>query len=279
MESPAMDAAAVGHRPRLLQRLGWSHRDAVGFVVAVAASVAILINVLFWQAAPHPAPMVRSGVIAAIAVPPASTPAGPALAGSNTTLPRPRSADATPKAEQSKADLPKEHAKVASTGAVPGPAAQPGRVNAAVVSDIQRELSRRGYYDGQVDGKYGPRTDAAIRDFEQASGLRPSTEPNEALLRAIRGSAVRSRPAARPPMPLARPDPIGELLAPSKQVIAVQRALSEFGYGQIKPTGIVDPETQSAIQRFERERRLPVTGQLSHRVVRELAAITGRPLE
>jgi len=69
------------------------------------------------------------------------------------------------------------------------------------------------------------------------------------------------------------------LIAPSKQVIAVQRALSEFGYGQIKPTGIVDPETQSAIQKFERERKLPVTGHLSHRVVRELAAITGRPLE
>ena len=44
-------------------------------------------------------------------------------------------------------------------------------------------------------------------------------------------------------------------------------------------TGIVDPETQSAIEKFERERKLPVTGQLSHRVVRELAAITGRPLE
>jgi peptidoglycan hydrolase-like protein with peptidoglycan-binding domain len=111
------------------------------------------------------------------------------------------------------------------------------------------------------------------------AGLRPSAEPNEALLRAIKGSPVRSRPSARPQTPPARPDPIGELLAPSKQVIAVQRALSEFGYGQIKPTGLIDSETQSAIQKFERERKLPVTGQLSHRVVRELASITGRPLE
>ena len=33
---------------------------------------------------------------------------------------------------------------------------------------------RRGYYDGPVDGLYGPRTDTAIRDFERAAGLKPS---------------------------------------------------------------------------------------------------------
>ena len=96
---------------------------------------------------------------------------------------------------------------------------------------------------------------------------------------AIRRSAPNGAASAGANPAGSKPDPIGDLIAPSKQVIAVQRALSEFGYGQIKPTGIVDPETQSAIQKFERERKLPVTGQLSHRVVRELAAITGRPLE
>ena len=67
--------------------------------------------------------------------------------------------------------------------------------------------------------------------------------------------------------------------SPSKRVIALQRALAEYGYGQIKPSGIIDAETQAAIEKFERERKLPVTGQASDRVVRELAAMTGRPLE
>lgn len=172
--------------------------------------------------------------------------------------------------------------KVDSAAGVPIPPAPAARPSQTVISEIQRELHRRGFYEGVVDGRYGPRTDAAIRDFEHAAGLRSGSEPNEVLLRAIQRSSVRSRPAAqRPPVPVpeARPDPIAELIAPSKQVIAVQRALSEFGYGQIKPTGVIDPQTQSAIQKFERERGLPVTGQLSHRVVRELAAITGRPLE
>ena len=76
-----------------------------------------------------------------------------------------------------------------------------------------------------------------------------------------------------------RNDPIAELIAPSKRVLAMQRALADFGYGQIKPTGIFDPDTQAAIEKFERDRRLPVTGQVSDPLVRELAAMTGRPLE
>ena len=35
-------------------------------------------------------------------------------------------------------------------------------------------------------------------------------------------------------------------------------------------------ETQ---QKFERERKIPVTGQVSDRLVRELATVTGRPID
>lgn len=60
---------------------------------------------------------------------------------------------------------------------------------------------------------------------------------------------------------------------------AVQRALAEYGYGQLKPTGTIGPDTHAAIEKFERERKLPVTGQLSDRLVRELAAVIGHPVE
>ena len=69
------------------------------------------------------------------------------------------------------------------------------------------------------------------------------------------------------------------MIAPSKRVMAIQRALSDFGYGQIKPSGQFDPATKAAIEKFERDRKLPVTGQISDRLVRDLAATTGRPLE
>ena len=81
---------------------------------------------------------------------------------------------------------------------------------------------------------------------------------------------------ARPPAPIPPPP-----TAPggTRRVAALQRALTEYGYGQLKPTGTIGPDTQAAIQKFERERKLPVTGQVSDRLMRELTAVIGHPIE
>ena len=231
----------------LLRALGWSPRDAVGVVLGVFVTLAILINVLFLQSGSHPAPMFKG----------ARGPVKTAVATESTSVPPAPSKVAAPAAPRS-----------------------PGEI----INDIQRELARRGYYDGAVDGLYGPKTDAAIRDFEQVAGLKPSTEPNDALLQAIVRSPAKAvkgttwATAAARPTPV-RSDNVIERTAASKRVIALQRALAEYGYGQIKPSGVVDPDTQAAIEKFERERKLPITGQASDRVARELTAMTGRPLE
>jgi peptidoglycan hydrolase-like protein with peptidoglycan-binding domain len=145
---------------------------------------------------------------------------------------------------------------------------------AELVAEIQRALADKGFYDGTIDGVWGGMTDAALRDFAQAAGLSIRSEANGDLLRIITASKVRA-----PRIKSTSSDPIAQLLAPSKRVLAVQRALSDFGYGQIKPTGIPDAATRAAIEKFERDHRLPVTGQVSDQLVRALAAMTGRPLE
>ena len=165
------------------------------------------------------------------------------------------------------------------TQATPVAPATVARSQAQIIGDIQRELARKGFYDGAADGIWGAKTDAAARDFVQAAGLKINTDASEGLLRAIVTSNAKA-PSGRAVAPApVRNDPIAELIAPTKQVLAIQRALSDFGYGQINPTGVYDPETKEAIEKFERDRRLPVTGQISDPFVRELAAMTGRPLE
>jgi peptidoglycan hydrolase-like protein with peptidoglycan-binding domain len=226
----------------LLTWMGQRPADVAAGTLAAVAAGAIMINALFLQSGPHPAP------IFANKPPPAAVQDdAPAAA-----LPRPRPAD------------------------VIGDVAANAKGRLDVVADIQRELTRRGFYDGSPDGFYGPKTDAAIRDFEQVAGLRPSAEPNDALLQAIVRSPVKAKPPATAPK---QNDPIANLLTPNSRVVAVQRALSSYGYGQITPSGLYDPETRAAIERFERERRLPVTGQISERLTRELTAMTGRPFE
>src|SRR5207247_7091894 len=93
-----------------------------------------------------------------------------------------------------------------TTGAVRIPRPRPGdpvkpesdaRPPADIVADIQRELERRGFYDGPIDGFHGPRTDAAIRDFEQAAGLKPAAQPTEELLQTILRSSATPAPASQ----------------------------------------------------------------------------------
>ena len=224
---------------RLAATIGRHPREFVGILMASAAVLAIFVNALFLQRGPHPAPI--------FATRPTMTQAAPVA------LPRPRAAAPA----------------VAPAAAV--------RSQVQIVGDIQRELSRKGFYDGAVDGIWGAKTDAAARDFVQAAGLKINAEATENLLHAIVASNAKA-PGGRPAVP-PRNDPIAELIAPTSRVLAIQRALSDFGYGQIKPTGVYDPDTKTAIEKFERDRRLPVTGQISEPVVRELAAMTGRPLE
>jgi hypothetical protein len=81
--------------------------------------------------------------------------------------------------------------------------------------------------------------------------------------------------AARPPAPI----PATTQSTGARRVAAVQRALTQYGYGQLKPTGAVGADTQAAISKFERDRKLPVTGQMSDRLVKELTVMIGHPID
>jgi rhodanese-related sulfurtransferase len=116
----------------------------------------------------------------------------------------------------------------------------------------------------------------------------PESRPAESPANLVKATGSLSvAPAAlaanvmRPPAPIpsTRNDPVANLITSPHRVASVQRTLTEYGYGQLKPTGTVGSDTQAAIQKFERDRKLPVTGQMSDRLVRELAAMTGRPID
>jgi len=239
---------------------GLDRKDYVAILCALLAAAAIVINALYLQSGPHPNPIFPNRRPPEATKSPVVAPQVSQKEQVAVAMPRPR-------------PLEPEAAK-----AEPAAPARPAR---EVVADIQKELSRRGFYEGIADGVYGAKTDVAIRDFEQAAGVRIGHEPNEAMLRAISRSGVKAAAAPAQARDVPRPpDPIAEILVPpARRVIAVQRVLAEFGYGQIKPNGNFDRETQDAIEQFERARKLPVTRQITPTLLRELAALSGRPLE
>ena len=95
------------------------------------------------------------------------------------------------------------------------------------------------------------------------------------VVKSTAASAAAPANVVRPPAPI----PATAQAAGARRVAAVQRALTQYGYGQLKATGAVGSDTQAAISKFERDRRLPVTGQMSDRLVRELTAMIGHPID
>ena len=235
--TPSADRQRPLRLPAVLRVFMSRPRECVLALAGTTATAAVVINGLFLQPGPHPAP------IFAIATPPATVVASAPAAA------RPRA----PVAEIMRSD----------------PAARP---RTEIIADIQRQLARRGFYDAPVDGSHGAKTDAAIREFEQSAGLKPTGEASEAMLQAIAKTPAATRSVS------IRKDPIAGLIASSRQLAAIQRALVDAGYGPLDANGILGADTHAVIERFERDRKMPVTGQVSERLVRELAAQTGRPL-
>ncbi len=234
------EVAPAGSGGGLAAAITTHPREFVGIVMAIAATVAIFVNALFLQHGPHPAPIFA-------------------------TRPLMRSVMMPPR--RASAPVPLEsHGKL--------------------VADIQQALSAKGFYDGAVDGLWGAKTDSAVRDFLRATGSNAGVDASETLLRAIQTSAVRADEAAAP----RANDPIARLLKPGapapapaqpsdKRVRAIQRVLAEFGYGQIKPTGVIDTNTKVAIEKFQREHAMAATGEVTDKLVQSLGALAGHPLE
>ena len=132
--------------------------------------------------------------------------------------------------------------------------------------------------------------EAALRSTEltpadtKVLDSRPEPKP-DAITNLVTKTIAPASPSApvapaasvvRPPAPVPATAP---QTAAGRRIAAVQRTLTDYGYGQLKPTGLIGADTQAAIVKFERDRKLPVTGQMSDRLVKELSAMTGRPID
>jgi hypothetical protein len=118
----------------------------------------------------------------------------------------------------------------------------------------------------------------------------PPARPAELAAGPSPGKAQAPAAIAAPvpsPVPAQR-DPIADMLKqgaspaatePNRTVLAAQRALNKLGYGPIRPDGVFGVSTRQQIERFERDRKLTVTGELGTRTARELAAASGIALD
>jgi Putative peptidoglycan binding domain len=108
--------------------------------------------------------------------------------------------------------------------------------------------------------------------LEMAAGVHP--RPHDKISQLLKAPPSPKASAA----PRARSTPADTApAAPSKSVLAAQRALVKLGF-VLNPDGVAGQTTRRALERYERDRGLPVHGDLTPALMRRLvsdAGITG----
>lgn len=160
-------------------------------------------NALYLQAGAHPAPLFGPAPDHDPGLPQAVT---PATRTSEVTVPPIVVIDQTGSIQQQQAPAPR----------VTAPAPEP--IGNAAVIDLQRKLSTLGFYDGKVDGVFGPKTSGAIRRFEERAGLPPKGELTPAIL-----DAVARAPLARPTAAVAPAQTVTPLQPTQQPIIIVHQ--------------------------------------------------------
>ena len=119
-----------------------------------------------------------------------------------------------------------------------------------LVSSLQRLLKAAGYDVGNVDGDFGPKTEAAVRAFQAANGLSV-----DGIVGPLTFGKLRQH--ATPP-----PRTLGELGPGSRgpQVSALQEALIRKGFDPGPVDGDFGRRTEAAVMAFQRAAGLRVDG-------------------
>ena len=113
---------------------------------------------------------------------------------------------------------------------------------------------------------------------------------NSPLDDTISASPGFNQPASAPITPSTVPivqktDMIGDWIDNSlpkpvaqNKILLAQRALAKLGYS-VRPDGVNGSATQQAVEKFERENRLPIKGELTPKLLRQLSMATGIVIE
>jgi peptidoglycan hydrolase-like protein with peptidoglycan-binding domain len=124
---------------------------------------------------------------------------------------------------------------------------------------LQRRLTRAGYAPGPIDGRYGPRTEQAVRRLQTAHGLLVDGIAGPRTLASLGRSSVVLYPGA------------GYAGRGSGAVRALQHRLRRAGYAPGPIDGRYGPRTEQAVRRFQATHGLVVDGIAGPQTVGRLA--------
>jgi peptidoglycan hydrolase-like protein with peptidoglycan-binding domain len=128
-----------------------------------------------------------------------------------------------------------------------------------VVRQLQSALQGLGYDPITIDGQFGPRTEAAVKAFQRAQGIAVDGVVGDITWLNI-DEADNSNPTIRR----------GSTGNPVRRA---QKRLTLGGYDTKGVDGIFGADTEAAVKRFQRDRRLTADGVVGPRTWAEIDAL------
>lgn len=197
-------ASMVGHALSWgFTRFARSPMASTGLVLMSGLTLMAATNALFLQDTRHPAPLFVSGSAGAAN----RTPIEPVIV-EPLEIPQRPAQPITPE--------PAPTTTGQSTASVPeAPEPAETAIGNQDIADLQEKLKAMGFFDGTVDGYYGPRTADAIRDFEARFDLPRTGAATPQVIQAVKDAQLQTSQASEPSPVAAAPhsDDIAPLLA------------------------------------------------------------------
>jgi peptidoglycan hydrolase-like protein with peptidoglycan-binding domain len=128
--------------------------------------------------------------------------------------------------------------------------------------EVQRHLKELGVYTGAVDGIWGRDSQEALERFQRARELQVTGNLNQATLATMGLKPADLLSLGDQPGAMAVRDVRGGALN-AEAVRTIQNRLKQFGFYAGDADGIWGDSTQAALERFQRDRGLQVSGSLN----------------
>ncbi len=229
-----------------------------GAVVSLGVMGAIFVNAMWFQPAQHPGPMFTPRTAEVALAPVVTNPV--------------RTVAVSPMTEEP-------------------PVATGSQASKEILREVQTALASRGYYAGKLDGVYGSRTRTAIETFQKDHSMPQDGKASVRLLTQVLMSA--SSAPAEVPVPKATvaggqgDDRVATLSSPTSDedadrspeqvadgmVARIQAGLRRYGYDDVVVDGRMGQQTATAIQRFQLDFGMKITGEPSATVLQKLEEV------
>ena len=157
----------------------------------------------------------------------------------------------------------------ASTSNATNRATASERLSEAAVRRLQHSLMQGGYAIDATDGVWGPKTQAAVREFQRVKGLPSTGMPDDRTLAAL-GLNVDASPGQTVPIRRRSPTELSKAT-----ILAIQQSLKQKGMEIGSVDGVWGDQTVTALGNFQHARGMPASGELDAATVAALGLLPG----